>query len=459
MPELRELLGRPPPSGPSFFTTMHISIFGLGYVGCTTGACLAELGHTVTGVEPNPAKVELINSGRSPIVEKGLEDLLAKQTAAGRFRATDDWTEAIRGCDIAMVSVGTPSKANGGLDLRFVRRVAEQIGDALRDVNRYVTVVMRSTMLPGTVEETVVPLLETHSGKRAGSDFGVAMNPEFLREGTSIEDFFQPPKTVIGQLDPASGEALAEIYRPLPGPKVRVPLRVAEMVKYVDNSFHALKVAFANEVGNIAKEFAIDSHAVMEVFCLDTKLNLSPYYLKPGFAFGGSCLPKDLRALTHEARTHDLDLPLLSSILESNRRQVARVAHRLLEYKGRSIGFLGLSFKVGTDDLRESPIVDLVEFALGKGFRIRIFDQHVSLARLMGANKEYIERQIPHISSLLETSLEDTVRASDVIVIANRDPSYRSALEGAQTGKTIIDLVRLFQPGPDFQGNYYGLCW
>lgn len=438
---------------------MHISIFGLGYVGCTTGACLAELGHTVTGVEPNPAKVELINSGRSPIVEKGLEDLLAKQTAAGRFRATDDWTEAIRGCDIAMVSVGTPSKANGGLDLRFVRRVAEQIGDALRDVNRYVTVVMRSTMLPGTVEETVVPLLETHSGKRAGSDFGVAMNPEFLREGTSIEDFFQPPKTVIGQLDPASGEALAEIYRPLPGPKVRVPLRVAEMVKYVDNSFHALKVAFANEVGNIAKEFAIDSHAVMEVFCLDTKLNLSPYYLKPGFAFGGSCLPKDLRALTHEARTHDLDLPLLSSILESNRRQVARVAHRLLEYKGRSIGFLGLSFKVGTDDLRESPIVDLVEFALGKGFRIRIFDQHVSLARLMGANKEYIERQIPHISSLLETSLEDTVRASDVIVIANRDPSYRSALEGAQTGKTIIDLVRLFQPGPDFQGNYYGLCW
>lgn len=438
---------------------MRISIFGLGYVGCVSGACFAEMGHEVIGVEPNPVKVGLINDARSPIVETGIEALMEKAVRSGAFRATEDWQQAIAGTDLAIVCVGTPSSGNGSLDLRFVRRVCEQIGQALKDRVDYFTVVIRSTVLPGTVQETVIPILEQHSGKRAGADFGVCMNPEFLREGSSIHDFHNPPKTVIGELDARSGQALVALYKPLPGPVVRVPIRVAEMVKYVDNNFHALKVTFANEIGNLCKAFSIDSHRVMEIFCLDTKLNLSPYYLKPGFAFGGSCLPKDLRAVQHEAKKHDLELPLLSSLLPSNRLQVERVIKKLMEFKGRRLGFLGMSFKGGTDDLRESPIVELIETLIGKGFDLRIYDRHVSLARLTGANKEYIEKGIPHISKLMAATTEELMANSDVIVVGNRDEKFREVLQSATAQQAIVDLVRIVDTPPANAGSYYGICW
>jgi GDP-mannose 6-dehydrogenase len=438
---------------------MRISIFGMGYVGCVSGACLAALGHRVVGVEPNPVKVKLINSGKSPIVEKDLDTLLEKSVGAGLFSATENWREAVENSDLAIVCVGTPSHTNGSIDLRFVWRVCEQIGHALADRKTFFTVVIRSTVLPGTVEQTVIPVLEEHSGKKAGVDFGVCMNPEFLREGTSIYDFHNPPKTVIGELNPQSGEALASLYQSLPGPMVRVPIRVAEMVKYVDNTFHALKVSFANEIGNLSKELGVDSHRVMEIFCLDTKLNLSPYYLKPGFSFGGSCLPKDLRAITSEARMLDVTVPLLNSILESNRLQTQKVIKKLLDHKGKSLGFLGLSFKGGTDDLRESPIVEVIESMIGKGFQIKIYDRHVSLAKLMGANKEYIEREIPHISRLMCATSAELMQASDVIIIANRDEEFKTALAQVRPNQAIIDLVRIADSKPANAGSYYGICW
>lgn len=431
----------------------------MGYVGCVSGACFASLGHRVIGVEPNPTKKDLINSGRSPIVEKDLDSLIEAGVKEGRFSATDDWKHAILNTDLALVCVGTPSRTNGSIDLAYVRRVCEQIGQALRERDEFFTVVIRSTIVPGSVEEILIPILEQESRKKAGVDFGVCMNPEFLRESTSIYDFHNPPKTVIGEMNPKSGELLASLYAHLPAPLIRTSIRVAEMVKYVDNTFHALKVTFANEIGSFCKELNVDSHEVMNIFCKDTKLNLSPYYLKPGFAFGGSCLPKDLRALTYEARSRDVDLPMLSSVLESNRRQVHRAANRLLEHKGKRIGFLGLSFKAGSDDLRESPVVELVEFAIGKGFRLGIYDQHVSLARLTGANKDYIEKQIPHISSLLRNSAGGLVQDSDVVVVSYKDEEFVKTLTADCSGKTIIDLVRLFPTPPQNGASYEGICW
>lgn len=438
---------------------MKISIFGLGYVGSVTGACLAELGHTVVGVDPNPVKVEMLKSGRSPIVEPDLEGLVRKFVAEGRLQATTDWAAAIAETDMAFVCVGTPSLSNGNIDLRYVRRAAEHIGASLKSKRDYFRVVIRSTVLPGTVEDVVVPLLEKTSGKRAGTDFGVCMNPEFLREGTAIEDFHQPPKTVIGELDENSGAALAELYSRLPAPIRRVPLRVAEMVKYADNAFHATKIVFANEIGNVCKELKIDSHQVMEIFCLDTKLNLSPYYLKPGFAFGGSCLPKDLRALSYEARSHDVDTPLLNSLLDSNKRQLLRVVNKLRDYKGRKLGFLGLSFKGGTDDLRESPIVELIETMLGKGFDIRIYDRNVSLAKLLGSNKDYIEKEIPHLSSILCASAKELFDHADVIVVGHNDRETKTALKELTGRHAIIDLVRACKDDLSKRDDYYGICW
>ncbi len=438
---------------------MRISIFGMGYVGCVSGTCLAGLGHQVIGVEPNPVKVDLINSSKSPIVETGLDELLAARVKAGQFRATANWEEAIRFSEMAFVCVGTPSRANGGINTDFLQRVCEQIGQALRKKEGYFTVVIRSTVIPSTVETILMPILEQQSGKKAGADFGVCMNPEFLREGTSVEDFHQPPTTVIGELDQRSGEGLAELYRPIPGPVFRTTLREAEMVKYANNAFHALKVSFANEIGNCCKALGIDSHKVMDIFCQDRKLNLSPYFLKPGFAFGGACLPKYLRALTHEARTLDVETPVLASVLESNRAQILKVMQKLLEYKGRTLGFLGLSFKGGTDDLRESPIVELIELLIGKGFAIRIYDRHVSLARLMGANKEYIEREIPHVSRLMCGSAAELIAGSEVIVVGNHDEEFRRLLNPLPAQKTVVDLVRISGAVPENGGRYYGICW
>jgi GDP-mannose 6-dehydrogenase len=438
---------------------VRICIFGLGYVGCVSGACFADMGHQVMGVEPNLVKVGLINDGKSPIVEKDLDALIARVVQNGSYRATEDWAKAVQESDIALVCVGTPSRSNGSIDLRFVQRVSEQIGTALNGRPKRFTVVVRSTVMPGTMDTVVIPSIERASNKRVGKDFGVCMHPEFLREGTSIHDFYNPPKTVIGQYDEESGDALATLYTAIPGPVIRTNLRVAEMVKYADNSFHAVKVTFANEIGNICKQAKIDSHAVMDIFCQDTKLNLSPYYLKPGFAFGGSCLPKDLRAITHEARVMDLDTPMLNAVLESNSRQIGRLVNKLIEYKGCSLGFLGLSFKGGTDDLRSSPIVEVIETMLGKGFDIRIYDQHVSLARLMGANKEYIQKEIPHISKLMCGDLREVVEQSKVIVISHRDEAFKQALDHLQSGQVIIDLVRIADANHVNGPEYFGICW
>jgi len=438
---------------------MRISVFGMGYVGCVSAGCLADMGHDITAVEPNPIKLNMINEGRSPIVERGLDRLIAGAVQKGTLRGTSDWSAAVQTTELAIVCVGTPSVADGSIDLSFVLRVCEQIGQALSSKKDYFTVVIRSTVTPGTVEEKVIPILQGRSGRKVGVDFGVCMNPEFLREGTSVSDFYNPPKTVIGEFDERSGDRLAQIYKSLSAPLIRTHLRVAEMVKYADNTFHALKICFANEIGNLCQAMQIDSHNVMDIFCMDTKLNLSAAYLKPGFAFGGSCLPKDLRSICHQAKMHGLVVPLLSSILESNEYQIRKVINILLAYKGRSLGFLGLSFKEGTDDLRESPIVEVIETMIGKGFKVRIHDGNVSMARLIGANREYIEKEIPHISNLLCSSADELIAQSDVIAVANKDKDYVDCLKGLTGNQVILDLVRLFGPGDHPKAEYHGICW
>lgn len=439
---------------------MRIAVMGLGYVGAVSGACLAEMGHHVTGVDPNRVKVDMMNNGKPPVVEKGLQEVLEGAVRSGRLVATDDWNGTVQHADLILVCVGTPSRSNGSIDLKYVKRVAEHIGEALRSKADYCVVAIRSTVFPGTVEGTVIPILELHSGRKAGKDFGVCMVPEFLREGSSVHDFYNPPKTVIGELDSRSGEGLAGIFKEIKAPLVRTEIKTAEMVKYADNCFHALKVAFANEIGNLCKKIDFDSHKVMDIFCMDTKLNLSPYYLKPGFAFGGSCLPKDLRALTYEAKIHDIETPVLSAILESNKKQILAVVKKLMEFKGRSLGFLGLSFKGGTDDLRESPIVELVETMIGKGFAVKIYDKYVSIARLMGANKEYIEKEIPHISSLMCNSAMELIHGSEVIVVGNAGSEFKEAiLAHTKPGQVIIDLVRIVGNSDTIRCEYYGICW
>ena len=439
---------------------MKISVFGLGYVGCVSGACLAELGHHVIGVDPNIVKVEMINHGKTPVIEDGFQEYLENTVKNKSFFATTDWKMAISETDMALVCVGTPSRSNGSIDLKFIKRVCEHIGEALRSKKDYFVVGIRSTVFPGTVEGLVIPIIMEHSGKVAGRDFGVCMIPEFLREGSSVHDFFNPPKTVIGEYDKKSGEIVADLFKTLEAPLVRAEIRVAEMVKYADNSFHALKVAFANEIGNLCKELEFDSHKVMNIFCMDKKLNLSPYYLKPGFAFGGSCLPKDLRAITYESKMLDIDLPVLNAVIESNKKQVLKVVKKLCEYKGRSLGFLGLSFKGGTDDLRESPIVEVIENMIGKGFRVRIYDKYVSIARLMGSNKEYIEKEIPHLSSLMSSSVVELIDNSEVIIVGNFSDEFKEALllETKET-QVVIDLVRIIGEQDKINANYYGICW
>ncbi|HVZ84474.1 MAG TPA: nucleotide sugar dehydrogenase, partial [Terracidiphilus sp.] len=423
------------------------------------GACLAQMGHRVIGVDANPTKVEMVNQGLPPVIEAGLSELMQTVTQSGAFTATASWQDAIAASDVALVCVGTPSSPNGSLSTELVKRVSEQIGSALAARSEYFVVAIRSTVLPGTVERVVIPILEQCSGKKAGVDFGVCMVPEFLREGTSVKDFFHPSRTLIGQFDSRSGDAVAALFEGLDAPLIRSSIPVAESLKYADNAFHAVKVTFANEIGSICKAAGSDSHEVMKIFCMDTKLNLSPYYLKPGFAFGGSCLPKDLRALTYHARSFDVATPLLDSILVSNRKQIDRVIALLQQYKGKSLGFLGLSFKHGTDDLRESPILDVIETMIGKGFHVGIYDEYVSIARLVGANKEYIQKEIPHISSLMRASAEDLVRESEVIVVSTSSEKFRDVLrQAARPGQVIIDLVRIIEAS-ELASEYHGISW
>ncbi|MBN6040475.1 nucleotide sugar dehydrogenase [Amycolatopsis sp. 195334CR] len=438
---------------------MKISVFGLGYVGCVSAACLAGRGHEVVGVDVNPVKIELISRGRAPVVEERIGELTAEVVAAGALRATTDARQAVAASDLSLVCVGTPSSPNGSLSTTFLERVAEQIGDALRDRTTRHTVVFRSTMLPGTCLDLLVPILEKASGRTAGVDFGVAVNPEFLREGSSVRDFFDPPRTVIGELDAASGDVVEKLYEGLPGEVFRVAIPVAEMTKYADNSFHGLKIGFANELGAICRALGLDSHQVIDVFLTDRKLNLSAAYLRPGFAFGGSCLPKDLRGLVYAARRADVAIPILSHVLPSNTEHLQRALDLVVRTGKRKLGLFGLSFKPGTDDLRESPLVELAERLHGKGYDLRIYDANVSLSRLMGANREYIEARLPHLGQLLAGSVEEVLDHAEVCLIGCTDPDVLAALP-AGDGHQIIDLVRV--PDADrrrAEEGYVGLAW
>jgi GDP-mannose 6-dehydrogenase len=437
---------------------MRITVLGLGYVGAVSAACLAREGHAVIGVDTNSLKVELIASGKAPIVEPGLAAIMAQQVNDGRLTATTRINEAVQQSDLMLVCVGTPSLRNGSIDLQFVKRVCEQIGVALREHPGAPVVAMRSTLLPGSMRELVIPTLEAHSGKRAGREFGVCINPEFLREGTAVHDYYNPPKTVIGELNQASGDLLASVYAEMPGPLVRTDIGTAEMVKYADNAWHALKVGFANEIGNICKAISVDAHRVMDIFCQDTKLNLSSYYLKPGFAFGGSCLPKDLRALLYKARNVDVSAPILSAILPSNEQQVERGVRTVMEKGNRKVGILGFSFKAGTDDLRESPMVELTERLIGKGYDLRVYDANVQLASIHGANREYILNHIPHISRLMVESIEDVLAHARTIVIGNAAPEFADVPRMLTEEQTLIDFVRICE-SRSVAGAYEGLCW
>ena len=437
---------------------MRISVFGLGYVGTVSAACLANEGHTVFGVDPVGTKIHLINQGHSPIIEADISELLAANVKSGRLRATDESMQAILDTDLSFICVGTPSQPNGNLDLTFIRRVCEQIGQALKQKAVRHTVVIRSTILPGTMRNIVIPVLEEFSGKKAGKDFGVCNNPEFLREGSAVKDFKAPPKTVIGEIDKASGDLLASLYEKLNAPLIRTDMETAEMVKYVDNSWHALKIGFANEIGNLAKAFDIDAHAVMNIFCQDKKLNISPAYLMPGFAFGGSCLPKDLRALAYQAKMHDLQLPIMNSILPSNEMQVSRGMQLIMEKGHRKIGILGFSFKAGTDDLRESPMIEVIERLLGKGHDLRIYDKNVHIASLVGANRDFILNRIPHISKLMVEEMDAVLDHAQTVVIGNKDPDFQSVPGRLRNGQVLVDFVRIDNRRSE-KGKYDGICW
>ncbi|QNP68135.1 nucleotide sugar dehydrogenase [Streptomyces roseirectus] len=435
---------------------MRVSVFGLGYVGCVSAACLAGMGHEVVGVDVSQVKVDLVNAGRAPVVEERIGELVAEGVRGGRLRATRDVREAIAASEVSLVCVGTPSEPNGSLCTTYLERVTEQIGAALAERGGRHTVVFRSTMLPGTCLNLLVPLLEKHV---SGVDVGVAVNPEFLREGTSVRDFFDPPKTVIGELDAASGDVVAKLYEGLPGDVFRVPVPTAEAIKYADNAFHGLKIGFANEFGAVCRALGVDSHQVMDVFLADRKLNISPAYLRPGFAFGGSCLPKDLRSLVHAAHRADVSVPILAHVLPSNADHLQR-AVELVERTGkRRVGLFGLSFKPGTDDLRESPLVELAEKLFGKGYDLRIHDANVSLSRLLGANREYIETRLPHLAQLLADSVEEVLDHAEVVLVGTRDPAVLAALPHGES-PVLVDLVRL----PDAESRraepgYVGLAW
>ena len=420
---------------------MRVSVFGLGYVGCVTAACLAKAGHQVIGVDVAPEKVAMVNAGAAPLVEPGLGDLLAEIIAAGRLRATTSSDEAVRETDLALICVGTPGSDSGQLDVNAVRRVAEQIGQGLRRHPKPYTVVLRSTVLPGTTESVLVPALHG-SGPAPLPGLAVAVNPEFMREGSSLRDFAQPPLTLVGSDGPPAGALLRKLYAQVDAPFVETSIRSAEMAKYVSNAFHALKITFANEIGDLCEALGADAAEVMRVFLMDRKLNISDAYLRPGFAFGGSCLPKDLRAMTHAARRADVTLPVLSQILASNDRQIQQGVSRVLATRRRRIGVLGLAFKSGTDDLRESPMVLLVETLIGKGCEVRILDHSVSIARLAGANRRYIEEEIPHIASLMCETPAALLAHAEVLVLAHADEQTRQVLRATRPDQLVIDLSR-----------------
>ena len=437
----------------------RVSIFGLGYVGSVTAACLASKGHSVVGVDLSASKVEQLNAGRSPIVEPHIAELAEEAHKNSRLRATTDSAAAVMETEISFLCVGTPSLRSGKLDLGHVEPVCRDIGKVLKTKQTFHLVVLRSTVLPGTAESIVVPALEQTSGKRMGKDFGVCVNPEFMREGTAVKDFLEPSMTIIGASDAQHAACLRELYAWAPGRFFETSFRSAEMVKYVCNAWHALKVAFANEVGTLAKELKVDAEAVTNIFTADDKLNISPTYLKPGFAFGGSCLPKDVRALTYRAKELDLKLPLFESIMPSNDEHLKRAMDLVLQKGKKKIAMLGLSFKAATDDLRESPQVQLVKHLLGEGCNIKIWDDNVSLGRLIGSNREYIEKAIPHIGSLLENDLAEILKNAEVVIVATRGIPRDQLQQHLRSDQIVLDLVNLEAARRPASTQYEGICW
>ena len=437
----------------------QVSVFGLGYVGSVTAACLASKGHSVIGVDTSPSKVEQLDAGRSPIVEPGVKELIDQAHRSTKLRATTDSAAAVMQTDISFLCVGTPSLRSGKLDLGHMEPVCREIGKVLKNKDAFHLVVVRSTVLPGTAENIVIPALEQASGKRLGKAFGVCVNPEFMREGTAVSDFLEPAMTIIGAADAHHAALLRELYSWAPGRIFETSFRCAEMVKYVCNAWHAVKVSFANEVGTMAKELGVDAEAVTEIFTADTKLNISSTYLKPGFAFGGSCLPKDVRALNYRAKELDLRLPLFDSILPSNDEHLKRAIEMVLDTGKRNVAILGLSFKAATDDLRESPQVQLVKHLLGEGCAIKIWDDNVSLGRLIGSNRQYIEQAIPHIGSLLENDLGQVLKNAQVVVIGTRGISRAQLQAHLRPDHIVLDLVNLETARRPAAAKYEGICW
>ena len=439
---------------------MNVSVFGLGYVGSVTAACLASKGHKVVGVDVNADKVNAIKHGQSPVLEPGLDCLIRDAISKGNLLATQDAAAAVAHGDVSLVCVGTPSDPNGNLNFADLDRVYTEIGRALAGMSSFKVITLRSTVLPGTLSTRLLPLLRSKSGKQEAVDFGAAANPEFLREGSGVTDFNNPPFTIIGQTDSRAGDMLAALYSGISAPIFRTDPDTACMVKYASNAFHALKVTFAGEIGELCKRTGVDGTEVMKIFCQDTHLNISPRYLRPGFAFGGSCLPKDLRALLYLARHSDVQAPVIESILPSNRLRIQRAVELILQDNRRNVGIIGLSFKPGTDDLRESPIVDLVETLIGKGLRARIYDQDLNLSRLIGSNRAFIERAIPHISGMVCASLEEVVESSDIIVVAHDPREGRERLITLlKPGQLLVDFVKIVSERDQCFAAYKGICW
>jgi len=437
---------------------VSISLFGLGYVGSVSAACFAHMGHKVTGVDISKAKVVMLDSGRSPIIEARMEELVAEAHKACRLHATTDSIAAVLASDISFVCVGTPSLRSGKLDLSHVEHVSREIGSALKQKSSFHTIVLRSTVLPGTTETLMIPAVEATSGKKAGVDFAVCYNPEFMREGSAVAYFLQPPYTILGSQNPEHLARLRELYGVLPATTFETPIRVAEMVKYVSNLYHAVKVGFANEVGTLCKHLGVEADQVTKIFLSDTKLNVSTAYLSPGFAFGGSCLPKDLRAVTYRGKELDLALPLLESLMPSNAQHVDRGVEAILRTGKRKIAMLGLSFKAGTDDLRESPQVQLIKRLLGEGCQVKVWDKDVSLGRLAGSNRQYIEEVIPHIGSLLSADMPEVVRDAEVVVLGTKvEAGELSKL--LTPNQMVIDLVNLDPSRRPQAASYEGICW
>jgi GDP-mannose 6-dehydrogenase len=437
----------------------RISIFGLGYVGAVSLACLARDGHQVIGVDIDQTKLDLIRSRKSPILEEGIQELMRDVVDSGRVAVTSDAAQAIRDTELSFVCVGTPSAGNGSQDLSAIFRLAEQIGGALRHKREFHTLVIRSTVQPGTVEEHLQPILERASGKKSGVDFGLCFQPEFLREGTSIRDYDHPPYTIVGGNCEAAVQAVRDIFEHLPGKFLVTNIRVAEALKMACNAFHALKITFANEIGRVSQVLGIDSHEVMRLVCADTRLNISPAYLKPGFAFGGSCLPKDLRALQYIAKSNDIELPMLGSVLASNRAHIDHAVAKILKLGRPKVGMLGLAFKTGTDDLRESPLVQVAKQLIGEGCELRIFDPEVHLSRLIGANRSYIDAHLPHVGSLLCAHIDEMIDPSEVILVGLQQSALDAALQAhVRPDHYVIDLVNL--PNRDLlRCRYEGVCW